>query len=288
MGAIMALVVNNNLSSLNALNNLNRTNRSLSATMGRISSGLRINKAADDGAGLGVAENFEAGVQSLRMAKRNAHDGIAVIQVAEAAANEVGDVLKRMRELAVQSSSETLESTERQYVQAEYTELRSEIARIANITEFNGIGLTRGTNTGGVTGVDVQVGMYNTTDDRIDIGLGDLTLGSSGLGLTGGVGDVSLGSVTSAQIAMDRIDLALDSVNNYRSTYGAVQNRLDSAIRNLDTYTENLSAAESQIRDADFAHEAAELARHQIMQQAGTAILSQATKINQGALRLIG
>jgi flagellin len=289
----MALVVNSNLSSLNALNNLNRTNRSLSSTMGRISSGLRINKAADDGAGLGVAENLDASVRSLQVAKRNANDGIAVIQVAESATNEVSHVLKRMRELAVQSSSETLESTERAYVQAEYTELRSEISRISSVTEFNGIGLTRGTanNAGGkagVTGLDVQIGMYNTTDDRIDVGLGDLSLGVSGLNLTGGVGDVSLGSASSAQLALDRLDSALNTVNNYRSTYGAVQNRLDSSIRSLDSYTENLSAAESQIRDADFAHEAAEMAKSQIMQQAGTAILSQANQINQGALRLIG
>jgi len=257
--------------------------------MGRISSGLRINKAADDGAGLGVAENLDASIRSLHMAKRNANDGIAVIQVAESASNEVGEVLKRMRELAVQSSSETLESTERQYVQAEYTELRSEISRIANITEFNGIGLTRGTSGGGVTGVDVQIGMYNTTDDRVDISLGDLSLGVSGLALTGAAsGNVSMASAASARLSLDLIDEALDTVNTYRSTYGATQNRLDSAIRSLDTYTENLSAAESQIRDADFAHEAAQMARDQIMQQAGTAILSQANQINQGALRLIG
>ena len=284
----MALVVNSNLSSLNALNNLNRTNKSLSATMGRISSGLRINKAADDGAGLGVAENLDAATRSLKMGKRNANDGIAVIQVAESATNEVAEVLKRMRELAVQSSSDTLESTERAYVQTEYTELRSEIARIADVTEFNGIGLTRGTSSNGVTGLDVQVGMYNTADDRINIGLGDLSLGVSGLALTGGTGDVNLGSAASAQLAIDRIDQALDTVNNYRSNYGAVQTRLDSAIRSLDTYTENLSAAESQIRDADFAQEAAEMSKAQIMQQAGTAILAQANQINQGALRLIG
>ena len=159
----MALVVNSNPSSLNALNNLNRTNKSLSDTFGRISSGLRINKAADDAAGLAVAENLDAGVRSLGMAKRNANDGIAVIQVAESATNEVANVLKRMRELAVQSSSDTLESTERAYIQTEYTQLKSEIDRISDVTEFNGISLTNATN----TSLDVQVGMYNTTDDRI-------------------------------------------------------------------------------------------------------------------------
>ena len=283
----MALVVNSNLSSLNALNNLNRTNGNLSETFGRISSGLRINKAADDAAGLAVAENLDAGVRSLGIAKRNANDGIAVVQVAEGAANEVAEILKRMRELAVQSSSETLESTERAYVSTEYQQLESEIDRIATVTEFNGIGLTRGaaTHNGvqGKTGVDVQVGMYNTTDDRINVSLGNLEA-TTGLS----IGAVDLSGAGSAQIAITIIDTALDSVNDYRSTYGAVQNRLDSAVRSLDTYSENLKAAESQIRDADFAHEAAEMSKQQIMQQAGTAILGQANQINQGALRLIG
>ena len=279
----MALVVNSNLSSLNALNNLNRTNGKLSETFGRISSGLRINKAADDAAGLAVAENLDAGVRSLGMAKRNANDGIAVVQVAEGATNEVAEILKRMRELAVQSSSETLESTERTYVQAEYTQLHSEIDRISDVTEFNGIKLTNSSN----TQLDVQVGMYNTTDDRIAVKLGDISTGGvSGLGI--GTASVSLNSAGSAQAAITLIDTALDTVNTYRSTYGAVQNRLDSSIRSLDTYSENLKAAESQIRDADFAHEAAEMSKQQIMQQAGTAILGQANQINQGALRLIG
>jgi flagellin len=283
----MALVVNSNLSSLNALNNLNRTNSNLSDTFGRISSGLRINKAADDAAGLAVAENLDAGVRSLGMAKRNANDGIAVVQVAEGATNEVAEILKRMRELAVQSSSETLESTERQYVQTEYTQLQSEVDRIATVTEFNGIGLTRGaaTHNGvpGKTDVNVQVGMYNTTDDRVSVSLGNLEATTS-LSLD----SVDLSGATKAQASITVIDAALDSVNNFRSTYGAVQNRLDSAIRSLDTYSENLKAAESQIRDADFAHEAAEMSKQQIMQQAGTAILGQANQINQGALRLIG
>jgi flagellin len=277
------MVVNSNMSSLNALNNLNRTNQGLSDTFGRISSGLRINKAADDAAGLAVAENLDAGVRSLGMAKRNANDGIAVIQVAESATNEVANVLKRMRELAVQSSSETLESTERAYIQTEYTQLHSEIDRIADVTEFNGINLTNATN----TQMSVQVGMYNTTDDRVAVQLGDIsTSGTSGLNIQ--TAQVGLATAASAQQAIDKLDAALNTVNDYRSTYGAVQNRLDSSIRSLDTYSENLKAAESQIRDADFAHEAAEMSKQQIMQQAGTAILAQANQINQGAVRLIG
>ena len=193
----MAMVVNSNLSSLNALNNLNRTNQSLSDTFGRISSGLRINKAADDAAGLAVAENLDAGVRSLGMAKRNANDGIAVIQVAEAATNEVANVLKRMRELAVQSSSETLESTERAYIQTEYTQLESEIDRIADVTEFNGINLANRTDS--TSALSVQVGMYNTSDDRLSVTFGNLSSGVSGMGING---TVSLNSAGSAQAAL--------------------------------------------------------------------------------------
>jgi flagellin len=282
----MALVVNNNLAALNSLNQLNRTNQALSRTFGRISSGLRINRAGDDAAGLAVAENLDAGVRSLYAAKRNANDGIAVIQIAEGATNEVANILKRMRELAVQSASETLASTERNYIQTEYVQLESEINRISDVTEFNGVGLTRGTTGSGNTGLDVQIGMYNTNDDRVTVSLGNLQAGVSGMGLTNN--SISLGSVASAQLAITQIDLAIDTVNTYRSTYGAIQNRLESTVRNLDTYSENLRAAESQIRDADFAYEAAEMSKLQIMQQAGTAILGQANQINQGAVRLIG
>jgi flagellin len=281
----MAFVVNNNLASLNALNNLNRTNQSLSGSFSRISSGLRINKAADDGAGLAVSENLDIQAQSLIQAKRNAHDGISLIQVAEGASNEVAEVLKRMKELAVQSASETLEATERTYVQSEFTQLRSEISRIATVTEFNGIGLTRGnavhSNVTGFTSVIVQVGAFNTTDDRITISLGNL--GTTALSLEA----LSLNSVASAQAALSNFDSALDSVNNYRSDYGATQNRLESAIRGSEVYAENLKSAVSQIKDADFAHEAAEMARNQIMQQAGTAVLAQTNRMNQGVLRLL-
>jgi len=281
----MAFVVNNNLASLNALNNLNQTNSRLSGSMSRISSGLRINKAADDAAGLAVSENLDTQARSLDQAKRNAHDGISLIQVAEGASNEVAEIIKRMKELAVQSSSETLASTERTYVQSEFTELRSEIARISTVTEFNGIGLTRGTavhsSITGVNSVSVQVGAFNTTNDRIQISLGDL--GTTALSLEA----LSLNSVASAQAALSNFDSALSWVNKYRSKYGATQNRLESAIRGSESYSENLKSATSQIRDADFAHEAAEMARNQIMQQAGTAVLAQTNQMNQGVLRLL-
>ena len=234
------------------------------------------------------AENLDAAVRSLNMAKRNVNDGLGVIQTAEGATNEVANILKRMRELAIQSSSETLESTERAYIDTEFDQLRSEIDRIANVTEFNGVGLTRGTGLNGasVTGlstVSVQAGIFNTTNDRISITLGNMTQ-NTGLGL----GTVDLASAVSAQAAISDIDTALDSVNTFRSDYGAISNRLESSLRSIETYAENLKAAESQIRDADFAHEAAEMSKLQIMQQAGTAILGQANQINQGAVRLIG
>jgi flagellin len=278
----MALIVNSNLASLNALNNLNRTNGSLSDTFGRISSGLRINQAADDAAGLAVAENLDAQTRSLTVAKRNANDGISMIQVAEGATNEVANLLKRMRELAVQSSSETLASVERNYLVTEFDELKSEMDRIAVTTEFNGVGLTRGTASGSATNLSIQVGANNTTDDRITVALGDLQATALGLQST------AVSSVANAQTAIDNLDTALNTVNSQRATFGAAQNRLDSAVRSIETYTQNLTAAESQIRDADFAHEAAQMAKQQIMQQAGTAVLAQSNNLNAGVLRLLG
>jgi flagellin len=279
----MALVVNSNTTAMNALGNLNRTQRGLQESFANISSGLRINNAADDSAGLAVAENLEAEQMSLRQAQRNTHDGISVIQTAEGATNEVGDILKRMRELAVQSSSETLHNNERSYIQDEFTQLTAEVDRIANVTEFNGISLGNQTN-GSATGtLNVQVGIHDSTDDRIGIELGDLR--SKTLQVDGS--NVSLGNTTSAQSALTTIDNALDKVNGYRSDYGSVQNRLESALNNLETYTENVAGAESRIRDADFAHETAEMSKFQIMQQAGVAILGQANGLSQGALRLI-
>jgi flagellin len=276
----MAIVVNSNITAMNALGNLNRTNRGLTSTFAKISSGLRINSASDDGAGLAVAENLASEGQSLGQAQRNTHDGISVIQTAEGATNEVSDILKRMRELAVQSSSETLHNNERSYIQDEFKQLTAEVDRIADVTEFNGISLANANN----AQLNVQVGIHDTTDDRIAVELGDLRSAT----LKVDTGNVDLSNVASAQQALQTIDNALDSVNGYRSDYGAVENRLESALNNLEVYSENIAGAESRIRDADFAHETAEMSKFNIMQQAGVAILSQANGISQGALRLIG
>jgi flagellin len=276
----MALTVNTNTASLNAINNLNQTQRSLGGNYQRISSGLRIAKAADDAAGLAVAESLGAQSASGRVAMRNTNDGISVIQTAEGAMDSVGDIISRMRELAVQSSSETLADDERAYIQDEFEQLSAEIDRIASSTNFNGTALADGTT----TQLDVQVGVMNTANDRITITLSDLTASTLGVDTA----SVDLSSATGAQAAIDTFDVALDSVSSYRSDLGAAQNRLDSALSNMETYVENLEGAESQIRDADFAFETAELAKNQILQQAGVSVLAQAKAMNQGVLSLLG
>lgn len=276
----MGLTVNTNLASNNALTNLNSTTRSLGASFERISSGLRITKAGDDAAGLGVAENLSAAARGLRQAMRNANDGTSLIQVAEGATDEVANIVKRMRELAVQSSSETLEDTERAYIQTEFTELADEVDRIAAVTEFSGVMLTDGSD----ADLDVQVGLNDSLNDRITITLGDLTTATLGVD----TGTIDLSTAAGAQGALAGIDAALDTINGYRAGYGATQNRLESAMRNLETQAENFTAAESRIRDADFAYETAQMSKNQIMQQAGVSVLAQANQLSQSALKLIG
>jgi flagellin len=249
-----------------AAGSLGRTNKALTQSLSRISSGLRISSAADDAAGLGVATNLETWVVSTRQAMRNTNDGISIIQTAEGAANEVTDILQRMRELAVQSASETLDDDERSYINDEFTELSEEVSRIANVTEFNGVSLANNTS----TQLDVQVGIQNATTSRITIDLGDLRATSLGIDAA----NVSLSNVTSAQSALEAIDTAIDSVNGYRSDFGSVQNRLDSALNNSQVYMDALSSAQSSIMDADFAEETSTLTKLQIMQQAGVASLS--------------
>jgi flagellin len=276
----MPLTVNTNMPSTNALNKLSTNNVKLNKVFERVSSGLRINNAADDAAGLGMAENLDASARGLRQAMRNANDGMSVIEVAEGAANEVANIVKRMRELAVQGSSETLGNQERGYLQTEFVELTNEVERISAITEFNGVQLANATQ----TQIDVQVGINNTAADRITINMADLRTTVLTIDAT----SVDLSTVGGAQAALANFDFALDTVNSYRSVLGAGQNRLESSIRNLSTYTENIVGAESRIRDADYAYETSEMSKLQILQQAGVAVLGQANQLNQSALRLIG
>ena len=275
----MALTVNTNVASMRAFTNLSRTSRNLQESFQRISSGLRITKAADDAAGLGVAESLDAQERSARQAMRNTNDGISIVQTAEGSTNEAANIVKRMRELAVQASSETLASTERAYVQAEYISLEAEVERISQVTEFNGIALGNGTN----SVLNVQVGVMDSSNDRIAITLGDLRVTTLGIDSA----SIDMSTAAGAQAAITTLDTALDALNAYRSDYGATQNRLDSSLTNMETYSENLASAQSQIRDADFAWETAELSKNQVMSQAGTSILAQANQVTQGALSLI-
>jgi flagellin len=275
----MSMTVRTNVASMQAAGQLGKTQLHLSRTLERISSGYRINRAADDAAGLGVATALETATISQQQGIRNANDGISIIQTAESATNEVTDILQRMRSLAVQSASETLANEERSYISDEFVQLQSEIARIAAVTEFNGVQL----NNGSITSLDVQVGINNNSQSRIAITLGDLT--TSGLGV--GQASINVLSVTGARTTLDTIDTALTSVNRSRSLLGATQNRLDSAINNAMIYTEALSAAESQIRDADFAIETSELTKLQILQQSGVAALAQAKNVNQSVISLL-
>ncbi len=210
---------------------------------------------------------------------RNANDGISVIQTAESASKEVIGILDRMRELAVQSSSETLEDGERAYIDSEFHQLSDEVERIAQVTEFNDIALANGDN----ATLDVQVGIDASSNSRVAITLGNLEVSN----LSVGTGDIDLTSAGGAQTAITTIDAAIDSVNSMRASYGAVQNRLESSINNMSSYVEALSGAASQIQDADYAHETAEMTRLQVMQQAGVAALGQARGMNASVLSLL-
>jgi flagellin len=274
----MSIVVRTNTTANNAITHLNKTSRALSRNFEKISTGLRIARSADDAAGLGVADKLRALHTSADQAGRNINDGISFIGVADGAANEVSSILNRLRELAVQSSSDTLANSERTFIEDEKTQLVSEVTRIATVTEFDGTKLTDGN----LTGVDVQVGVRNTTADRITINLGDLTAGT-GLG----IGSLDLSTTSGARSAIDTIDTAIDSVNQVRSSYGAVENRLNNALNNIETFSEANKTGESRIRDADFGIETAALSQNQILQQAGVSILAQAKNINQSALSLL-
>lgn len=279
----MGFRINTNLDSVIGVNNLTRTNSRLSTNFSRLSSGLRINKAADDAAGLAVSESLRSQVVGLRQAVRNTNDGISIIQTGEGALNEIHNNLSRLRELAVQAASGTLNDPERGYINTEASQILQEIDRLANVTAFNGLALLNGqSSTGtGTISLEVQVGIFNTSNDRISVTV------SSARTEALGINTVTLDSSTNAQTALDSIEDAIQTVSGVRALLGATQNRLNSALNNLNISIENLSAAESQIRDADFAAETAELTRNQILQQAGVSVLSQANSGPRAVLSLL-
>ena len=273
----MGLRVNTNVLSLTAQKNLAQVTSRLQGNYARLSSGLRIATAADDAAGLGISERMRAQIRSLAQAGRNTQDGVSLVQTAEGSLSEVNNNLARMRELAVQASSGTLNDGDRAALDNEFQELISEIDRIAEQSDFNGIQLLDGS----VATVDIQVG--TESGETVTISLEDMS--EAALGLDGGTFDLT--SVANASAALATIDSAIDSVSSYRGSLGAFQNRLMSAGRSISTAGENLSAAESRIRDVDVAHETADLTRNSIMQQAAVAVLAQANVQPQLALELL-
>lgn len=278
----MALSILTNVASLNAQRNLNATQEALGSSISRLSSGLRINKAGDDAAGLGISESLKASVRSLGQAQRNANDGISMSQVAEGAMNEMQGIVGRMRELSVQAANSTLGSTERGYIHTEFTQLSQEIDRISKVTNFNGQTLLDGKAS---TGLTFQVGIYNSSDDRISMSI--TKLNTSTLGSTAKITNTSLSTVTNAQKAIGVFDAAIKNLSQARAKVGASQNRMSVTISNLSSSYENLSAANSRIRDVDVASETAALTKSQILSQAGLAVLSQANKLPQSALSLL-
>jgi flagellin len=280
----MAISIVTNIASLNAQRNLQSTTDALAQNVSRLSSGLRLNQASDDAAGTGISANLSADVRSLSQASRNANDAISMGQLAEGALGEITSIVTRMRELAVQSSNATIDSTARSFINKEFSQLRSEINRISMVTEFNGQTLLSGSLS---AGVDFQIGINSSADNRIALSVGRTH--SSTLGIAGGsmITSASLSTATNAQIALSIFDAAITNLSTTRANIGAVQNRLSATLSNLSVARENLSAANSRIKDVDVAEESAALTRNQILSQAGTALLSQANQLPQAALSLI-
>jgi flagellin len=270
----MPLTISTNVPSLA---NLNFISRMLGKHTQRISSGLRINSAADDPAGYAMATNLNSRSRSVGQALRNTNQGISYLQTAEGANSEVSNMVSRMRELAVQGASSTLTTNQRTDLQSEMDQIIAEVNRISAGTEFNKTKLTDGTT----ATLTVQVGPNNSTNDQIQLNFGDL--GTTTLG----VASLSVASAASASAAISTVDTALDSINSYASKYGAQQNRLDSNVANLEVYQSNLQSSYSSIMDADYAYETAQYTRYQTQQQAAIAVLAQANVNRQLVLQLL-
>ncbi|MFH0919675.1 MAG: flagellin [Fibrobacterota bacterium] len=277
--------INHNISSMVTQGSLSRVNRELSKPLERLSTGLRINRASDDAAGLSVSEQMRTQVSGLAMAKRNGTDGIALLNIAEGAVNEIEGMLQRMRELAVQSTNDTLTTTERAYTNQEYQALISEIDRITNVTQYNGQTLLDGQTgsfgaAGSVSSI-LHIGPNARTTDRITVAIDGTSSGS----LT--VGGSSVTNQVRAEQAIRSIDVAINSVNKLRSDLGAFINRLEHAISNIENQSHNTQSAEAVIRDTDFANESTQFTRNQILMQSATAMLAQSNAVPQNVLSLL-
>lgn len=273
----MGLRINTNIASVNAQRNLADVTARLGQSFRRLSTGLRISVAADDAAGLAISERLRSQIQSLGQARRNVNDAISLVQVGEGALNEVSNMLTRLRVLTVQAANGSTSAEDRNTIQEEFAALVSEINRIAQSTEFNGVKLLDGS----ASVTSFQVGINNTSIDQINISL------SPALSTTLGLSTLDVGSAGDTSLALVQIDAAINSVASLRGKFGAVQNRMRSMIANMAVQTESLAAAESRIRDVDIAEETATLTRNTILQQAAIAILTQANAQPQVALALL-
>ncbi|HEX7487941.1 MAG TPA: flagellin [Anaeromyxobacteraceae bacterium] len=277
----MSLSIRTNVASLDAQRNLTATQTALDSSLAKLSSGYRITKAGDDAAGLGVSTSLTAQTSSYNQAVRNANDGLSVVQSAEAGFNEISNILTRMRELAMQSSSDGVGNSQRAFTQTENAALALEIDRIANSTQFNGTNLLN--SAASTSTLDFQVGIGNVAaNDRITVSTVDVQ--TSSLGVNG----LDFSTKGGAQTALTTIDAALDSLSSARATFGAMGNRLQSAINAVQTFAEASSAANSRIRDVDVAAETANMTRSNILMQAGISVLAQANQLPQMALKLLG
>jgi len=277
----MGLRVNTNIQSLASQRHLGVNNTNQQKALERLASGSRINKAGDDAAGLAISEKLKAQIRSMKQATRNANDGVSLVQVAEGAMNEIGNIIIRMRELSIQAASDTIGDTERQYVDKEIQQLKSEVDRIANSTEFNGQKLLNNS----APPLEIQVGIGNNSElDRFVFDTADKVSTLSSLGIT----DLSAGVKADAQANLEKLDSAINRLSSNRASLGSLQNRLTSTINNLMIYQENLNAANSRIRDTDMAEETSELTKSNILTQATVSVLGQANQNPQLALKLIG
>ena len=280
----MGAIINTNIGSLNAQRNMMSSQASLATSMQRLSSGLRVNSAKDDAAGLAIAERMNAQVRGMNVAVRNANDGISMSQTAEGALSKVGDALQRMRELAVQSRNASNSDSDKDSLNKEFAELQKEITRVVGGTSFNGKKIIGADG----TAMTFQIGANVTTDDEVVVTTENLNSHAdiSAISGTTVVIDSTAGTTAIASV-IENIDTALDTVNNQRAFFGATQSRFEAIISNLQQSVENQSAARSRIMDADFAQETANLSRAQILQQAGTAMVAQANQLPQQVLSLL-
>ncbi|MGL1901453.1 MAG: flagellin [Fibrobacterales bacterium] len=278
--------INHNISAMITQASLGRSNNALQTSLERLSTGLRVNRASDDAAGLSVSEQLRTQVRGTRMAIKNAGDGTALLRIAEGAANEISAMLQRMRELAIQSDNDTLTSTDRGYLDQEFQALKAEIQRTALTTQYNGVTLIDGaTGSFGVSGGSASV-LHIGANNRVGIDTFQVSISSVTIGALG----LSTAAITGrpgVSIAVDQLDSALTSVNAMRSDIGALMNRLDHAVNNLHVSETNMQSAESVIRDVDFAYETTQFTRNQILTQASTSMLSQANSVPQSVLSLL-